>query len=260
MGLATGGQVPTGGASNEILGVSTVNPVIRSLSTIALSLTCFAATADVAPDFIEKLTAESRPAEDRARDGARRPVQVMQLLGVDAGMTAIDVGAGGGWYTRVLSAAVGPDGHVIAQFGPRALQRGGGQSQRDLAASLGNVEASFEDLGDLEAGIADVAVTALNMHHGNAERNVPYLSGILNVLKPGGRAAIIDHIGSPGMDNGPLHRMLVADARQWIEAAGFEIVAESDVLRTSADDHSLSATDPALGRNSDRFLFIVRKR
>ena len=128
-----------------------------------------------------------------------------------------------------------------------------------MAAALGNTEASFEDLGDLEEGIADVAVTALNMHHGNADRNVPYLRNVMRVLKPGGQAAIIDHIGSPGMDNGPLHRMLIDDARDWIEAAGFEIVVESDILRTAADDHSLSVSDPALGRNSDRFLFIVRR-
>jgi predicted methyltransferase len=240
-------------------GKQLVKTVIRSISTIALSLACLAATAAVAPDFMDKLTAESRPAEDRARDGARRPAQVMELLGVDAGMTAIDVGAGGGWYTRVLSAAVGPNGEVIAQFGPRALQQNDGQQQRSLAASLGNVEASFENLGDLDAGIADVAVTALNMHHGNAERNVPYLRDILRVLKPGGRAAIIDHIGSPGMDNGSLHRMLVDNAREWIEDAGFEIVEESDILRTSADDHTVPVFDPSLGRNSDRFLFIVRK-
>lgn len=236
-----------------------MNSLIRVVSTLALSLACLAATAAVAPDFMDRLTADSRPAEDRARDGARRPAQVMELLGVDAGMTAVDVGAGGGWYTRVLSAAVGPQGRVISQFGPRALQRNNGQQQRELAASLGNTEASFEDLGDLDAGIADVAVTALNMHHGNADRNVPYLRNVMRVLKPGGRAAIIDHIGSPGMDNGPLHRMLIDDARAWIEAAGFEIVVESEILRTRADDHRLAVNDPSLGRNSDRFLFIVRK-
>ena len=224
---------------------------------------CFAgmisSALGVAPGFMDKLTDESRPLEDRARDGARRPYQVMQLLGVEAGMTAVDIGAGGGWYTRVLSAAVGPTGRVIAQFGPRALQRNEGREQRELAASLGNVEASFEDIGDLAANAADVAVTALNMHHGNAERNVPYLQAIRNVLKPGGTAAIIDHAGSPGIDNSRLHRMLASDARAWIEAAGFEIVEESDLLRTSADDHTLTSVDPILGRNSDRFLFIVRK-
>jgi len=215
--------------------------------------------AAVAPDFMEKLTAESRPAEDRTRDGARHPYQVMQLLGVDAGDTVVDIGAGGGWYTRVLSAAVGPTGKVVAQFGPRALQRENGQAQKDLAAALGNTEAFFGDVSELTANSFDAAVTALNMHHGNAERNVPYLRQILGVLKSGGVAAIIDHVGLAEIDNSRLHRMTVADARQWIRDAGFEIVEESDILRTAADDHTLAVNDPILGRNSDRFLFIVRK-
>ena len=56
-------------------------------SGICLGLTMLAGTlafADVAPDFMEKLEADSRPMEDRIRDGARRPYQVMQLMGVDA--------------------------------------------------------------------------------------------------------------------------------------------------------------------------------
>ena len=241
--------------SGEKLVTGLTRILLAGICSIGLATSAMA----VAPDFIEKLTGDSRPAEDQVRDGARRPAQVMELLGVEAGMTAIDVGAGGGWYTRVLSAAVGGDGHVIGQFGPRALQRENGAGPRALAEGLGNTEASFEDLGDLDEGIADVAVTALNMHHGNADRNVPYLQSILRVLKPGGRAAIIDHIGSPGMNNGDLHRMLIDDAREWIQAAGFEIVVESDVLRTTADDHSKAPFDPTLGRNTDRFLFIVRK-
>lgn len=234
-------------------------PRIRS-ATFALCLVGIASVAfGIAPDFIEKLADESRPLEDRMRDDARRPYQVMQLLGVQEGMTVVDIGAGGGWYTRVLSAAVGPGGRVIAHFGPRALQREDGRGPRALAASLGNVRASFDDLDDLEPNVADVAVTALNMHHGNAERLVPYLRAVGDVLKPGGVAAVIDHIGSPENDNSRLHRMLVSDARAWIEEAGLQIVEESDILRTAADDHTLSATDPRIGRNSDRFLFVVRK-
>jgi predicted methyltransferase len=214
----------------------------------------------VAPDFMEKLNAESRPAEDRARDGARRPYQVMQALGVQAGMTVVDVGAGGGWYTRVLSAAVGPSGKVISQLGPRALERNNGQEGKDMAASLGNVEAYFGNVADMAPNSVDVAVTALNMHHGNAERLIPYLREILAVLKPGGVAAIIDHIGLPEIDNTRLHRMLVSDARQWITAAGFEIVWQSDIRPTTADDHPRSTSAPILGRTADRFLFVVRKR
>jgi predicted methyltransferase len=208
---------------------------------------------------MDKLGSDERPLEDRMRDGARRPYQVMELLGVDEGMTALDVGAGGGWYTRVLSAAVGPSGHVVAQFGPRAMQRNNGQAQKDLAASLGNTDAFFGDIGEVEPNSVDVAVTALNMHHSNEQRAVPYLKSILAALKPGGRAVIIDHIGLPTVDNSMLHRMPIANAKAWIEAAGFEIVEQSDILRTTADDHTRPVFDPTLGRNTDRFLFLVRK-
>jgi predicted methyltransferase len=242
---------------------------IKRSAILALALGFSASSlAALAPDFVEKLTSESRPLEDRIRDGARRPYQVMELLGVDAGMTLLDVGAGGGWFTRVLSAATGPSGKVIAQFGPRALQRENGQAQKDLAAALGNTEAFFGNVADLPANSVDAAVTALNMHHMNEERALPYLRDLLTVLKPGGRAAIIDHVGVAGQDNAQLHRMLPEDARSWISGsmrcswivqAGFEIVTESDILRTSADDRTLPVDNPILGRDTDQFLFIVRK-
>lgn len=237
-----------------------MNSMMKKISFVAcLGFGLSTGALAVAPDFMEKLGADSRPEADKVRDSARRPYQIMQLLGVEEGMTAIDVGAGGGWYTRILSAAVGPGGHVISQAGPRGLQRNNGQGAKDLAASLGNTEASFEEMSDIDSNTADVAVTALNIHHSNAERGVAYLTGIYNVLKPGGVAVIIDHVGIAGQDNGDMHRIIPADVKEWIEAAGFELVEESDLLYTNADDHTLGIRDPILGRNVDRFAFLVRK-
>jgi predicted methyltransferase len=85
------------------------------------------------------------------------------------------------------------------------------------------------------------------------------LRELLAALKPGGRAAIIDHVGLATINNAQLHRIVPADVKSWIQQAGFEIVTESDILRTTADDHTLSAEDPILGRDVDQFLFIVRK-
>jgi len=219
-------------------------------AVVLMAAGVFTAAHAVAPDFMEKLASDARPAEDKARDGSRRPYQVMQLLDVQAGMTVVDVAAGGGWYTEVLSAAVGPSGKVYAQFGPR-----GSDADRARAARLGNVEGVFAALPTIGANVADRAVTALTLHH----RDTAFLREIYDVLKPGGMAVVIDHEGSAGMNNQDLHRTVKADARRMIEEAGFEIVQDSDLLHTSADDHTMNIMAPELGRDTDRFLFLVRK-
>ena len=53
--------------------------------------------------------------------------------------------------------------------------------------------------------------------------------------------AVIDHVGDPAIDNSRLHRVPPADVREWIEAAGLEVVEESNLMRNNADDHTLSA-------------------
>ena len=211
-----------------------------------------------AADFVEKLQAESRPLVDRERDGARRPVQVINLLGISEGDTVVDIGAAGGWFTRVLSAAVGPSGKVIMQEGPRALENDQGAAPKAIAAELGNVEVSFEDLGDVGTDVADAAITALNLHHANDERGTAAMKDLFKVLKPGGVAAVIDHVAT-AQSPANIHRILPETVKGWIEASGLEIVEESDILRTTADDHTLPVFAPELGRDTDQFLFVVRK-
>ena len=111
--------------------ITTIKNASLSLCLIGMVSSAFA----VAPDFIEKLSADSRPMEDKIRDGARHPVQVMELLGAEEGMTVVDIGAAGGWWTRVLAAAVGDTGTVISQApGGRS-----GETPADIAA-MSNVE------------------------------------------------------------------------------------------------------------------------
>ena len=237
---------------------------MRNTGLTLLMAAGLATTALALPDdFMDKLQSEDRPQADKDRDEARKPVETMEALGVEEGWTVVDVSAGGGWFTYVLSAAVGPDGRVLSQFGERALERNNGQAQRDLAEQLGNVEPMFVAMSELPAGVADAAVTALNFHDQwnfrGEEGAQTFLMDIYNVLKPGGVAAIIDHEGDEGAANGDLHRVPASVAREQIEKAGFEIVEESDVLDNPADDHTLPSNDDSLERHTDQFLFIVRK-
>lgn len=213
-------------------------------------------------DFMDKLAAPERPAEDKARDGSRRPYQVLQLLGIDSGMVVVDVAAGEGWFTEVLSAGVGPDGRVIMQAGQRMLPQEAELQAR--ATRLGNVTVTFGETWDLGMdGRADAAITAMSLHDNinlRGEEGVArFLGGIYAALKPGGVLGIIDHVGDAGNDNVALHRMPIEQARALILANGFIIEAEYDILHNTADDHTLSNGDPRLGRNTDQFFFKVRK-
>lgn len=229
---------------------------------LALGLASAASLTLALPaDFDSKLAA--RPDADKARDEARKPKETVELLGIKEGWTVVDVSAGGGYFTRVLSAAVGPNGKILAQFGERAAQNNGGQAQKDLAAQLGNMEPQFVAMSAIPAGSADAALTALNLHDAfnfrGEEGGLAFVKDIYNVLKPGGVAAIIDHEGNAGAANADLHRIPAAVVRDLLTKAGFEIVEESNVLDNPKDDHTKPTNSPELERHTDQVFFVVRK-
>jgi predicted methyltransferase len=223
---------------------------LLTLSSLALALPA---------DFDAKMAA--RPQADRDHDAVRKPRETMEALGVQEGWVVVDVAAG--YFTPVLSAAVGPNGKVLSQVGARALETNNGQAQKDMAAELGNVEPVFGDMASIPAGSVDAALTAQNYHDAynfrGEEGSQAFLKAIYDVLKPGGVAVIIDHEGNEGAANADLHRIPAATARAQAEAAGFEIVTESDVLNNPADDHTLGVRDEAVRGKTDQFLIVVRK-
>lgn len=211
------------------------------------------------------LASPERAAENRERDEARRPIQVVQFLGIETGMTVLEVIAGGGWYTEVLSAAVGPEGQVLAHVPAFFTQREGFvEAERERHARLGNVRPIHGDIPDANLdAVADAAITALNLHdtyNGQGEdAAVAFARGVYDALKPGGVFGVIDHRGDAGQDNREWHRMQVSQARDVLTRAGFVVEAESDILANPADDRRRSIRDPSLERNSDRFLLRARK-
>jgi predicted methyltransferase len=237
--------------------------MFRQLTITLVTLLSCSVVHAVPDNFLEKLDAATRPAEDKARDGSRRPLQVLEFLGIDEGMTVIDVAAGEGWFTEVLSAGVGPTGNVVMQAGQRMMPQEAELQAR--AERLGNVTVSFAETWDLNMNSqADAAITAMSLHDNlnfRGEEGVAnFLGGIYAALKPGGVLGIMDHIGNEtGSDNVELHRIPIDRARVLIQQNGFIILLESNMLRNNVDDHTLSIGHPALGRNTDQFFFKVMK-
>ncbi len=210
------------------------------------------------------LASPERPAADKDRDAVRKPIETIQFLGIKTGQTVIDVFAVGGWFTEVLSAAVGPSGKVYGQNPTFFTQRPNfaeGETARN--SRLRNVTPIHGDIP--EAGIngqVDAALTALNLHdvyngQGGEAAAVALCKAVYDALKPGGVFGVIDHVGVAGQDNAAFHRIQLQQARDVLTKAGFTVEAESNILHDAADDHTKRVFD--LARHTDQFLIRARK-
>ncbi len=56
-----------------------------------------------------------------------------------------------------------------------------------------------------------------------------------------------------------LHRINEDIVKKEVESAGFKLDGESDILRNSADDHTLLVFNPAIRGKTDQFLLKFRK-
>lgn len=218
----------------------------------------------------EALQNESRDAKDKARDPGRKPAAVIKFLGINEGLTVIDLIAASGYYTEVLSLAVGPAGKVYAQNPQRVLEYNDGANDRALTKRLDEnrlpnvtrLDKEMKALG-IEANSIDFALTALNLHdiYNGSGKDVAtgFAKIIFTILKPGGGFGVIDHHGDPDQDNAKLHRMQYSQAVEILQEAGFKIEATSALLRNSDDGLNKHVYNPDIRGMTDRFLIKARK-
>ena len=228
-----------------------------------------AAPAAPAFDLAAALAGDSRSDEDRARDAGRKPVEVLAMLGVEPGMAVIDLMAAGGWYSEVLSHAVGAEGSVTAQNPPFILgfrdgAYGVALDERigDRLTNVARLDSTWAELGASGAQY-DAAMSALNFHDAyylqSPEAAAELAAAVFNALKPGGVFGVIDHAGNPDGENNNLHRIDKALVIEIVTAAGFEVEADSDLLANPGDDHTQGVFSDGIRGKTDRFLLKLRK-
>jgi len=243
----------------------------RHLTTIAagLLLTAGVQHAESRPPSALILAAvadPARPAEDVARDAARKPAEMIAFAGVRPGDRIVELIPGGGYYTRILARAVGPRGHVYTVVTPGFSQRPGAMDR--LRASLSpypNVEIVVSDLAALTmAQPVDLVWTSENYHdlHNGPTANVAGVNrAVFGVLRRGGIYYVEDH-AAPGTGTSAtstLHRIDPQAARDEIAAAGFRPAGESSLLANPADPHTARSNDPSISGHTDKFAMRFRK-
>jgi predicted methyltransferase len=231
-------------------------------------------TVPITPVIVQAAISDPRRPDDQVKlDVTRKPVLSVLFSEAKAGDRIADVMSGNGYFTRILSDVVGPNGRVyayipteqIADCSPREIA-GTHAIVRDLSyrnvtlltGSLANfrlpekldliwMSQSYHDLHDSFLGPANVAV--LN-------------KTIFDALKPGGVFLVIDHVAEAGSglrDTETLHRIDPVRMKNEIEAAGFVLEAQNDALRNADDDHKRAIFDPKIRGRTDQVLFRFRK-
>ena len=253
---------------------------MRKHLTISLAL-CLAAcapageTASSSPGpatdtFAAALADPERPQADRDRDAVRHPGELLSFAQVAPGEVVGDYIMGGGYWTRLLSNAVGPGGKVYA-FQPDefiAFRPAYGDEQNAAIAGRANVVA-------LRGPVAtppfpeklDTIITVQNMHdlylgampQGTAPKA---LKALFTALKPGGTLLVVDHSAAAGAGiaaANAVHRMDRDAAIAALKTAGFTLEAESALYLRPADPRTANVFDPAIRGQTDQFVLRLRK-
>lgn len=240
----------------------------------AAGATALCAYAAPAAYITAAVADKGRPEADTKRDADRKPAETLEFAGVKPGMTVVELIPGGGYYTRILSKAVGAKGTVYAVGGPPRPPQDPAKpppppAQDAIAAdpNYSNVKSVHLPLQGGLSGIsgADVVWTTQNYHDLNNVPNIDMLKfdkSVYDALKPGGVFIVLDHAAASGTPLDPqdkFHRIDPAIVKKQVEAAGFKFDGESKVLSNPADDHTKAVFDPSIRGHTDQFLFKFRK-
>ncbi len=221
------------------------------------------------PHIVAAVADARRPEADVARDTLRHPAEIMAFAGVRPGQVIADVGPGGGYYTRLLAAALGAEGRVygvIRPPQPNATQRAPIYAVAE-SGQYTNMRVTEQDFQNWAMPEPLDAIFISQIYH---DFHLPRFNydiaainrSLFNALKPGGALVIIDHAAIAGSDVSvadTLHRIDQALVVREVAAAGFVLEEESQVLRNPDDTRAERVFEADIRGHTDQFVLRFRK-
>jgi ubiquinone/menaquinone biosynthesis C-methylase UbiE len=172
------------------------------------------------------------------RVSEEEPDKAIAALGISSGATVADVGAGSGYMTVKLAAAVGSTGRVYAtDVQPEMIDA---LTARVKAARLLNVTPILSGTDDprLPEGVIDLILMVDVYHELAAPQRM--LQQLKRSLKPSGRLVLLEYRKEdPAIPIREEHKMSVADAKAEVEAEGYRLAS---VIETLPRQHILIFT------------------
>jgi ubiquinone/menaquinone biosynthesis C-methylase UbiE len=167
--------------------------------------------------------------DDPSRDAWQKPVEVVAALDLAPGSVVADLGAGTGYFSRHLSAAVGPTGTVLAvDPEPNLVTHLRSRAEGERTPNVVPILAS-RDNPRLPLGGVDVILVVDTYHH--IDDRVGYFAAARRYLRRGGRIAVIDWqkydlpVGPPAD-----HKLAREQVIEEMTEAGYEVDRDYGVL------------------------------
>lgn len=246
-------------------------PGFKSLQKSMLTTLVWAAALTsgqtLADPVTDAVASPDRPAADRERDVHSQPAAVLHFVGVPVGGVALDLFAGGGYYSEILSRAMGPDGTVYMHNNQAYLGFAGDAVTERLAGDrLPHVVRYDRELDDIDLPDDSVDLVLMVMTYHDLYYKTDgwdldpdaFFAVVHRVLKPGGVLAVVDHEAVAGTGSTAaqdLHRIDPAFARKDIEAHGFTFVDGSTLLENPDDPLDISVFDPSIRGKTSKFIY-----
>ncbi len=124
------------------------------------------------------------------RKAWQKPEEVVGLLGVEVGMTVVDLGAGTGYFLSYLSHAAGDGGRVLAlDPEPDMVRFMGERAEREGLTNVEPRRIPFDD-PQLEPASVDRVLIVNTWHH--VGERADYARKLFAALKPGGGVYVVD--------------------------------------------------------------------
>ncbi len=166
-------------------------------------------------------------ADDPERKEWQDPEKILPAIGLEEGMTFIDVGCGEGYFALPAARRVGHRGRVYAfDINPDAVA---GLWEHAATEGLKNLSAEVRAAEEAVAceGCADIVFFGIDLH--DFADPVQVLQNAKTMLRPSGRLIDLDWKDIP-MDFGPPaeKRFSIHKARGLIESAGFRVQSVGD--------------------------------